>query len=139
MAATLGQIAAGIKVRLQTIDGLRVAATPHELIEPTVDENIAAEVVFESRAWLSTCNYESTFGVLLTGYLVQGDWERGFARLREYLDATGTRSVEAAIEGDRTLGGLAVNATVTAVGPERVVKYGTADRATARVGVTVYH
>lgn len=139
MAATLGQIAAGIKARLQTIDGLRVSETPHELIEPAIGENIAAEVVFESREWLSTCNYESTFGVLLSGFLVQGDWDRGFDRLRLYLDATGDRSVEAAIEGDRTLGGLEVNATVTAVGPERVVKYGTADRMVARVGVTVYH
>lgn len=138
--ATLQEIADGLEVRLATISGLRVSSEPTEKSEPAGDENVVAEIVYQSRAWLTPCNYRSRFLILLSANAMPGEWARAVQRVRLYLDASGSRSVEAAIEADRTLGGQSgVDAVVVEVGPEKLMKFGNAERWTGRVTVDVFH
>lgn len=103
MPATVSQVADGIKVRLATISGLRTFSYQPEQLNPPV-----AFPVLES------VEYHRAFG----GGDVQMRWQV-FVIVGRYLDRvahssldgflsySGATSLRAAIEGDRTLGGVA--------------------------------
>jgi len=103
MPATVSQVADGIKVRLATISGLRTFSYQPEQLNPPV-----AFPVLES------VEYHRVFG----GGDVQMRWQI-FVIVGRYLDRvahssldgflsySGATSLRAAIEGDRTLGGVA--------------------------------
>jgi len=103
MPATVSQVADGIKVRLATISGLRTFSYQPEQLNPPV-----AFPVLES------VEYHRAFG----GGDVQMRWQI-FVIVGRYLDRvahssldgflsySGATSLRAAIEGDRTLGGVA--------------------------------
>lgn len=102
MPATVSQVADGIKVRLATVSGLRTYSYQPEQLNPPV-----AFPVLES------VEYHRAFG----GGDVQMRWQI-FVIVGRYLDRvahtnldgflsySGATSLRAAIEGDRTLGGV---------------------------------
>jgi len=102
MPATVSQVADGIKVRLATVSGLRTFSYQPEQLNPPV-----AFPVLES------VEYHRAFG----GGDVQMRWQV-FVIVGRYLDRvahsnldgflsfSGATSLRAAIEGDRTLGGV---------------------------------
>jgi hypothetical protein len=107
---SLTEIRIGLGTRLATILGLmvyhrapsRVAKTPCVVILPRHGD------------------YDRTMGGLMAHMLevtvlvsLNQSHERAQAELDEYISATGTKSIKAAIETDRTLGGNAADCHVT--------------------------
>jgi hypothetical protein len=105
---TLAQIRDGIEARLETIVGLRV----YDYMPG--DQNYPAAVIYppvhtDYRDDLGYGSYPATFIVML---FVPATVDRQQLDLYDFLDRTGTSSIFAAIEADRTLGGLSVDARV---------------------------
>lgn len=141
MAVTINDIADGIEARLRTITGLRVYSEIDEKSEPGGTELVAANVMFRERRQINVCgSQQGTFVVELSVPAEQPGWSRAIRRVREYLDDSGDRSVELAIENDKTLGGLdRVDAVISAIGPERRVKFADGWRWVGEVTVDVLY
>lgn len=102
MAATISQVNAGIAARLQTISGLRVFD-----YQP---DNAYPPFAFPS---LTNIEYHKAMagGAQIYTYLItvvtgRVDEKSGQDELDAYASYSGDRSVRAAIEADRTLGGV---------------------------------
>lgn len=102
MAASVGEVATGIRNRLATISGLRVFNYQPEQLNPPIGFPI-----------LNSINYHRAF----QGGMVEMDWSvviivgRYVDRVAHdildgYLSFDGATSVRAAIEADKTLGGV---------------------------------
>lgn len=104
--ATIAQIMAGIETRLDTIDGLRVNDVDPTQINPPA-------------AWVGVPDipdYRATFGAGNAGRFhiaptvtvaVSAALDRvGQVKLAGYANPSGATSIAAAIEADRTLGGI---------------------------------
>lgn len=106
---TLAQVRDGLAARLDTITGLRVTGYlpddvggyPAALIFPPTNADYSDD--------LGSGSFTVQFVVML---LVDAASARHQDTLYELLDRTGTRSVFAAVEADRSLGGLNVDARV---------------------------
>jgi hypothetical protein len=107
---TLAQVRDGIVGRLETIDGLRVlayvpddvAGYPAAVIFPPVNADYSDA--------LDDGSVTHTFVVML---FVPANIDRKQLDLYDLLDSTGSSSVYAAVEADRSLGGLDVDCRVT--------------------------
>jgi hypothetical protein len=102
MPATVSQVSEGLRVRLATISGLRTFAYQPEQLNPP-----AAFPVLES------IDYHRAFGggdvqMRFSIIVVVGRYldRVAHANLDGYLSFSGATSLRAAIEGDRTLGGI---------------------------------
>lgn len=102
MPATVSQVAEGIRVRLATITGLRTFNYQPEQLNPPV--------AFPS---LSQVQYHQAFrgGDVVMNWnvhVVVGRWSdsRAHKLLDDFLSYDGSKSVRAALEGDKTLGGV---------------------------------
>ena len=102
MAATVSQIANGLKTRLETISGLRAFSYQPEQENPPF-----------GFCQLNSVDYHRAFrgGDVITNWtitVVVGRWldRTANAALDDYLSYSGAKSVRAAIEGDETLGGV---------------------------------
>jgi hypothetical protein len=105
--ARLGDVRKGLKDRLATIAGLEPYATM-----PASPRTPSAAVIPRSREMLTMDgSYRYRFAIWL--YVNPSDLTRAQAAFDEYLTETGSKSIEAAIEGDQTLGGVAEYAIVT--------------------------
>ena len=105
--STYAQIRAGLLTQLQTLPGINVAAEwPDQVVPPAVCVKLVAGT------------YEQAFGaggdedtditleiVVLLG--LKGGLANAQRNIELYLDNVGTRSIRAAVIGDRTLGGVA--------------------------------
>ena len=102
MAATVSQVATGLATRLATISGLRTSTYQPEQLNPPF--------AFPT---LNSIQYHKAFG----GGDVVMDWtvnvivgrytdRNAFATLDGFLSFSGATSIRAAIEGDKTLGGV---------------------------------
>jgi hypothetical protein len=94
-------IGSGLKTRLDTITGLRVFAPnelPEALNEPPVAVILPGEVRYHSDF---VANYECVFRVILL--VTTQDSPTAFDSIIPYIETSGTYSVLAAIEADRTL------------------------------------
>ena len=102
MAATVSQVATGLATRLATISGLRTSTYQPEQLNPPF--------AFPT---LNSIQYHKAFG----GGDVVMDWtvnvivgrytdRNAFATLDGFLSYSGATSIRAAIEGDKTLGGV---------------------------------
>ena len=102
MPATVSQVASGLATRLATISGLRTSAYQPEQLNPPF--------AFPT---LNSINYHRAFA----GGDVVMDWtvnvivgryvdRNAFALLDDFLSFSGAKSVRAAIEADKTLGGV---------------------------------
>jgi hypothetical protein len=106
---TLAQVRDGIAGRLETINGLRVVpyipddvpGYPAAVIFPPVNADYSDAIYDGSGTY--------TFIVML---FVPAAIDRHQLDLYDLLDATGASSVYAAVEADRTLGGLTVDCRV---------------------------
>ena len=101
--ADVAQIRAGIATRLATIADLQVNDSPLEAIVPPTA--VVGEV---------TVDYDLSFGRGLDAftfkvrlYASRADVESGVDELDAFMSGSGARSVKAAVEADRTLGGAA--------------------------------
>lgn len=107
---TLAQVRDGLATRLETISGLRVVA-----YVPDDVPGYPAAVIFPP----TNTDYSDDLGTgsftveLIVMLFVPATVDRQQLDLYDLLDRTGSSSVYAVVEADRTLGGLAVDARVT--------------------------
>lgn len=106
---TLAEVRDGLEARLDTIDGLRVTGyVPDDL------GGYPAAVIFPP----TNTDYSDDHGMgsftveIVVMLLVPANIDRKQLDLYALLDRTGSSSVYAAVEADRTLGGLDVDARV---------------------------
>lgn len=102
----LGDLRVGLKQRLATINGLRVYATM-----PAKPDSPSAAVIPRSKSPLSF-DEDALYRFAIWVYVNPQDVTRAQTQLDEYLSDTGANSIEAAIEGDPSLGGIAMAAHV---------------------------
>lgn len=106
---TLAQVRDGIEIRLKTIAGLRVVDYVPDDVPGTPAAIIYPPVNADYRDDLGLGGFTVEFVILL---MVPSDIDRKQLDLYALLDRTGPSSVFAAIETDRTLGGLSVDCRV---------------------------
>lgn len=103
MPATVTQVRAGLTTRLGTIAGLRTSAYPPDQLNPPI-----------GFAVLETVEYHRAMGggdvvMRWSVFVIVGRYTDRIAHasLDGYLSYSGATSLRAALEGDRTLGGVA--------------------------------
>ena len=103
MPATVSQVADGIKTRLATISGLRTFSYQPEQVNPPVAFPVVESVEFHGA--FGGGDVRMRFGV----FVIVGRYldRVAHANLDGFLSYSGATSLRAAIEGDRTLGGVA--------------------------------
>jgi hypothetical protein len=120
MTAKVNEIAAGLRVNLATVNGLRVFDHVPDVFAPP-----CAFVMFDSVDYnnaFRTGNPRYTFTVTL----VVGRTSDRAAQLaiNDYLDTTGAKSIFAAIESDSDLGGKAQDLVVLRAENMRIIQSG---------------
>lgn len=126
MSATVDEIQAAIKARLDTIQGLHAYATEPETLNPPqayprlVDWTY--DSVFEFGGEISVL-YHFDIWVLVP----MPDFNRAQTMLNPYISPSGTRSVKAAIEEDVSLGGIVDSCRLTGGGAYGKVTIGSVD------------
>jgi hypothetical protein len=105
MPATVSQVATGIKTALATISGLRAYSYQPEQLNPPIGFPV-----------LNTVNYHGAMngGLVTMDWTIQvvvGRWVDRVAHstLDGYLSYSGASSIRAALEADKTLGGVVQN------------------------------
>jgi hypothetical protein len=134
MAATVNQVAAGLKARLATISGLRTYAYQPDQTNPPIAYPV-----------LNGVNYHRAFAggdVVMEWsiYVVVGRWtdSRAYDALDSYLSYSGASSVRAAIEADPTLGGVCQTLIVASSISVQPLQQADAEFLMIRVDVTVH-
>ena len=111
--ATLTGIRTGLKTRLVTISGLSAHDYIPDFFEPPMALVAPPEIIdYDVTMARGADRYE--IPVIL--YVTKIDAETSQDALDGYLASTGSTSIKAAIEGDRTLGGSAMDARVVSAG-----------------------
>ena len=113
--ATVAEIMLGIEARLQTIDGLNVSAYVADQVNPP-QAIVGVPPIPQYRLAFSPTGLQRidpTITILVSAALDRV----GQMKLASYIDKTGPQSVFAAIEADKTLGGLPVECTVNSFQP----------------------
>lgn len=133
IVTTLNDLADGLQARLATITGLNAFSEPVE--QP---HEPSAEVIDLGRRRDDAGGGQvAAFGLEISVAADNRGWSEAVRLLRPYMDATGTKSVEAAIDGGPTLGGIADWTAVREVGAIRRVEWGDGFRWAGRVIVEV--
>lgn len=134
MAATISAVGAGLKTALATIPGLRTFDYQPEQLNPPF-----------AYVSLNTISYHGAFqgGMQEMEWnvtVVVGRWvdRQANARLDEYAAFSGAKSVRAAIEADKTLGGVCDTLIVQSSASISSLEAGDADFLTVDFQVTVY-
>lgn len=115
MTATVDEIQAGIKQRLDTIVGLNAYATEPEKLNPPQAYPRLVDWTYDNAFEFSgdtSMLYHFDIWVLVP----MPDFNRAQTMLNPYLSPSGTRSVKAAIEEDKTLGGIVDSCRLTGGG-----------------------
>lgn len=105
--ARLGELRKGLKDAVSRIEGLKSYATM-----PASPQFPAAAVIPRSRALL-TMDGLYQYGFAVWVYVNPTDLNRAQTHIDEYLGHDGPNSIEAAIESDPSLGGVADSVNVT--------------------------
>ena len=103
MPATVSQVADGLKARLATISGLRTFSYQPEQVNPPVAFPILESVEYHRAMQGGNVQMRFTVMTIVGRYLDRVS----HSNLDGYLSYSGATSLRAAIEGDRTLGGVA--------------------------------
>ena len=118
--ASLSDIRTGLANRIATISGLRTAATIPDQVNPPI------AIVIPERL-----TYDDAFnrGLVTYSFLVQVIVGKVSERTSQnkidgFINPTGTTSIKAAIEGDKTLNGVVFDTRVTEVTGYSVVQVG---------------
>jgi hypothetical protein len=105
---TISQLRSGLATRLATISGLRTSAYVPPDPMPPVAIVIPTGITFDSTFARGSDEYEFTILVLVGAV----DDRTSQDRMDAYCDPSGTASIKAAVEGDKTLGGYAFTCRV---------------------------
>lgn len=134
MAATVSQVASGLKARLATISGLRTFEYQPEQLNPPVAYPV-----------LNSITYNKAFGggdveMFWSVFVVVGRYtdKRAFDMLDDYLAYSGASSIRAAIEGDKTLGGVCQTLIVPTSASMQPQTQADAEFLSVRLDVTVH-
>lgn len=103
MPATVSQVSEGIRVRLATITGLRTFSYQPEQLNPPTAFPVLDSVEYHGAMGGGNVRMRFTVIVIVGRYLDRV----AHSNLDGYLSYSGATSLRAAIEGDRTLGGVA--------------------------------
>ena len=103
MAATVSQVATGLKNRLATVSGLRVFDYQPEQLNPPVAFPVIESIEYHQAMGGGHVQMRFNVFVIIGRYLDRV----AHANLDAYLSYDGASSIRAALEGDRTLGGVA--------------------------------
>lgn len=103
MPATVSQVANGLKVRLATVTGLRTFSYQPEQVNPPVAFPVLESIDYHKAFAGGNVQMRFTIIVIVGRYLDRV----AHANLDGFLSYDGATSLRAAIEGDRTLGGVA--------------------------------
>jgi len=121
MAATIVQIMTGIRDRLATIPDLNVWDYAKD--NPTV--HAAFPLIPPITSYRETMGRGTYVIVVPVAVLVGAQVDQaGQHALAEYANQTGTRSIRAAIEGDKTLGGIVNDLVVDSFNPNGLEEVG---------------
>ena len=103
-------IGVGLKTNIDTISGLRVYA-PNEL--PDTLNELPTCLILPGEAEYHA-DFDNDFDYMLRAVIViaKQDSPSAFNKILDYIEATGSSSVKAAVEADRTLDGSAADVRV---------------------------
>ena len=102
MPATVSQVATGLATRLATISGLRTSAYQPEQLNPPFAFPTLNRIEYHRAFAGGDVVMDWTVNVIVGRYVDRNS----FAILDDFLSYSGAKSVRAAIEGDKTLGGV---------------------------------
>ena len=102
MPATVSQVATGLAARLGTITGLRTYTYQPEQLNPPFAFPTLNRIEYHRAFAGGDVVMDWTVNVIVGRYVDRNS----FAILDDYLSYSGAKSVRAAIEGDKTLGGV---------------------------------
>ena len=103
MPATVSQVADGLKARLATVTGLRTFAYQPEQVNPPVAFPVLDSIDYHRAFGGGDVQMRFTIIVIVGRYLDRV----AHTNLDGFLSFSGATSLRAAIEGDKTLGGVA--------------------------------
>jgi hypothetical protein len=103
MPATVSQVTAGLKTRLATIAGLRAFDYQPEQLNPPVGFPVIESVEYHAAMGGGDVQMRFNVFVIVGRYLDRV----AHTNLDGFLSYSGATSLRAALEGDRTLGGVA--------------------------------
>ena len=103
MPATVSQVADGLKARLATVTGLRTFSYQPEQVNPPVALPVLESIDYHKAFGGGNVQMRFTIIVIVGRYLDRV----AHANLDGFLSYDGATSLRVAIEGDRTLGGVA--------------------------------
>jgi hypothetical protein len=134
MAATVSEVAAGLKTNLSQIPGLRVLDyVPDQLNPPTAF--VAIDNVTFHRAFAGG---DPVYGFNVNVVVSRADSRTAQAALDGFLSFDGTTSIRAAIEADMTLAGAAQTCVVESAGNISALTIGDVAYLTVEFKVTVH-
>ena len=110
--ANVSDLRNGLATNLATISGLRTAATVPDQINPPVAVVMPTSITYDL-AFARTGGDEYEFSVMVIVGRV--DERMAQNKLDAYCSGTGSQSIKAAIESERTLGGKAFDCRVTSL------------------------
>lgn len=123
MAATVSEIMTGIKGRLATVSGLRTSDYLPDNVNPPVAITALDSIEYHQAARGGAAVHELTVTVI-----VGAASERAAqGRLDGYLSYSGDTSIRAAIEADKSLGGVAQTCIVNSAGGISAIEIGSAN------------
>lgn len=119
--ATIEQIMAGIETRLATISGLRTSDTLAPQISPPW-AMVGVPPVENYHATMGSRRFELNPTISV---FTSTSWDRtGQLKLAGYANQTGSTSIRAAVEADRTLGGVVEDCVVDSFRPINIEEFG---------------
>jgi len=131
--ASLTALRAGLATRLATISGLRASATIPDNPSPPIAVVMPGRITYDTAFGRGSDEY--TFDVMLIVGRVADRASQN--NLDAYCASSGSASIKAAIEGDRYLGGSALDTRVTEMRDQAPLAIGDVTYLTATFAVTV--
>ena len=110
--ANVSDLRTGIATNLATVSGLRTAATVPDQINPPVAVVMPTSITYDT-AFARSGGDEYEFSVMVIVGRV--DERMAQNKLDAYCSGSGTQSIKAAIQSNRTLGGKAFDCRVTSL------------------------
>lgn len=102
MPATVSQVSDGIKTALATVSGLRTHSFQPEQLNPPFAYPELTQVTYHRSMGLGDVEMQWTINVVVGRYTDRTANDL----LDQYLSPTGAKSIRAALESDKTLGGV---------------------------------
>jgi hypothetical protein len=129
----LTDLRTGLANRLATITGLRSSAYIPDNPQPPVAVVMPGRITYDTAFGRGSDEYQFTI-MLIVGRVAD---RASQTTLDGYCESSGTRSVKAAIEGDRSLGGKALDCRVTEMANQGSLAIGDVTYHTAEFNVSV--